>query len=172
LAIGTIGVLRVHRTIRSLEAGRCDPVADAKLAASAIFWALRMDGPLNAAAKRIQLLHAPLLVPIYSEERLNAWITELRAFTLARHARIWVTFMQMFGSNEAVEKKMGQYLVDFGNALGDHLRLISVGQFRPQEGDVLVPWAAALSLHGRFWIENSERGLPGAEMMRALWMAA
>ena len=158
-------------------AEECDPVSDAQLAASAIYWAPRLDGPIEAAASRIRLLHAPAAARrhfhLTEGESLDAYMTELRALALARHAGYWLYLTKAFDSRDTLEGEVQVYGSVFAVDLEHHLKAMEVGRFQPTppNAEALKPWAVALSLHGSFWVDGRERGVPEAALMRTLWAA-
>ncbi len=49
----------------------------------------------------------------------------------------------------------------------------NLGPFQPApRDDALLPWATALSLQGRHWMEGRARGITEAALMEALWRAS
>lgn len=157
----------VHR----LFAKKCHPPSDALLAAHVIFIGVAMDGPTQAAAKRLITLFTTALA-VRHPDTLAGWVADLRAFTLARHAAYWTFLMQMYGSTDALDDELDAYLHAFAPALDGHMATLVTGGFQPTiAGDDLLPWATALSLHGRFWVDGLERKVPEAQLMKALWSA-
>jgi hypothetical protein len=156
-------------------AQECDPVTDAQLAASAIYWALALDGPIRVAADRIMRMFTVAIVPRVqhqtSDDRLLAYAAELKALTLARHAAYWVFLAQMFKMDDALDEEMLSYVAEFSFSLEGRLRQISAGRLKPSRSDdpALKPWAEALSLHGSFWLVGRDRGVPVADLMQTYW---
>lgn len=144
----------------------CDPVKDAQLAASAVWHASTMTGPLNEAALRLRAGASR------RNENVHGWVADLQAFVLARHGRVWVSLMQMFGSNEAVEQKMRGYLMDFLPAFSQHLDGMVAGTFHATPGnDDVFAWGGALGMFGEIWVQGDDQGVPAPKRMEALWLA-
>jgi hypothetical protein len=170
-----------RQSLHSQFAEKCDPVADAQLAAGAMYWAMGLDGPIKAAAKRIVSLYVQavqLRKSPAADETLEAYLDELRALTLARHAAYWVFLIQVFGPNagssDAVDEETTAYLPEFALNIEHHIQQMTSGRFQPtaRDSEALKPWAMALSLHGRFWVDGREHGVPEATLMETLWKAA
>jgi hypothetical protein len=131
-----------------------------------------MDGPLKAAADRLVAIHRRMRSDV-TTEHIAAFVADLRALTLARHARGWAFMIQMFAVEGAVEDEMSTYLNQFCESLDQRLIQMSRGAYRPgPNDDTLTPWAAALSLHGRHWVPGRVQGIPEEDLMHALWLAA
>lgn len=152
---------RARESLHRLFLKECDGVRDALLAASAISYALEMDGPAMLAADRIRLARA--LGP-------TRFVEECRAFTIAKHARTWVSFMQMFGSNEDVDREMTEYLRDFVPNLVGLLDSMGTGRFSPTPGnDDVFAWGAALEILGTIWVEGNKQGIATSDLWDRLW---
>jgi hypothetical protein len=159
-------------------ARQCDPATDARLAASAIYWAHALDGPIKEAAARIRQLQVPYAVFLHmhltERDEIQAYFAELRALTLARHARYWVFLIQMYQLREAVDEEIQAYFQEFVPPFDHHLAQMAIDKFQPtpaaEEG--LRPWAEALSLHGRFWVRGRDGGVSVEDLMKVLWEAS
>jgi hypothetical protein len=166
---------RARESLHRLFAKECDGERDAMLAASAIWYALEMEGPAHLAALRIYLAHGPA-------STAERFLEECRALTLAMHAGTWVSFVQMFGSNEDVDREITAYLRDFVPRLYGHLRGVgpgrvfptmrgmAPGRFSPIPGsDQVFAWGAALGIVGKIWVEGRKQGIAASALMDLLW---
>ncbi len=52
-----------QKFLHRMFAEECSPLQDAELAASAIYWARELDGPMKAAAARIRSAHKAVFAP-------------------------------------------------------------------------------------------------------------
>ncbi len=71
-------------------------------------------------------------------------------------------------------RKLDAYLAEFASRLEhEFLAMTPRGRYQPipSNDKMLEPWARALSLHGRFWVDGRERGVPEKDLMAALWEA-
>ena len=180
-------VIRARQSVHRFFAENCDPVTDAQLAASAIYWANRLDGPIKAAASRIVSLFIQTVIwrnihlnaarkgsggvtLAEATDHINAYFAELRALTVARYADYWVS---LFYLSDAVHEEMRTYLPQFALDLDSHFEQMVKDRFEPTAPDdeALEPWTMALSRHGCIWVNGRERGVLEAALMDALWKA-
>ncbi len=151
--------------------GHCDPAADAFALSSAVYWGLQMDGPVQAGSRRFAALVAAVAPGVATREAGVAYLADLRAFSVARHAPTWGWLAQMFGSRDAVNDKLDVYLADLAQAVAIAVPALLSGTIRPLDGNALGDWGQALSVYCRFWVDGREGGIPADDLMRALWTA-
>jgi len=175
--------VRARQTIRRMFAETCSPAEDARHVASVVYWAQGLDGPIKGASDRILQLFVRAVAlsgalrrtggsPELAGTVVGDYLSDLRALTLARHAGFWSFLIQAFRVDGAVDEELDAYLPEFASKLEPELVAITTKHgFTPipSADDGLKPWAMALSLHGRFWVDGREHGVPEAELMKALW---
>lgn len=178
-------LIRARGTVRRMFAEKCSAEDDARRVASTIFWAQGLDGPIKDAADRILRLWVQGVAMSGAVRKAGGseevamkafadYISDLRALTLSRHAGFWTFLIQAFRVEGAVEEELDAYLAEFASKLERQLFEMTTDRgFNaiPSKDGSLEPWAMALSLHGRFWVDGRERGVPEADLMKALWEA-
>lgn len=149
----------------------CEPAADAFALSSALYLGLQLDGPIQAGSRRFAALVAAVAPGVATREAGVAYLADLRAFAVARHAPTWLWLTSMFGSRDAMNDKLDVYLADLAQAITFAVPALHSGTIRPLDGNALGDWGQALSVYCRVWVTGREGGIPAADLMRVLWTA-